>query len=137
MIMRYAISYVSTIDLNLGHDQLKILLEESTHYNNTEDITGLLLCSEGNFFQLIEGDEAKVKDLYQRIANDTRHNDIIKYLEQPVHLPAYDGYISRFVTEEGLYNDSRLIQYLHYIEVLDPKARAAVKRVLEAMIPQG
>ena len=51
--MRYAISYVSTIEQNISHVQLKTLLQESTDHNNSEDITGLLLCSEGNFFELI------------------------------------------------------------------------------------
>lgn len=133
--MRYAISYVSTIELKLGHAQLKTLLQDATDHNNSEDITGLLLCSEGNFFQLIEGEEEKIKELYSRIESDDRHKNIIKFLEQPVNLPAYDGYLSRFVTDEGLYKDEKLKQYLHYIEVLDPESRRAVKRVLQAMIP--
>src|SRR5690606_35525815 len=102
-----------TIEQNISHVQLKTLLQESTDHNNSEDITGLLLCSEGNFFQLIEGEEDKIKELFSRIENDDRHKNIIKFLEQPVHLPAYDGYLSRFVTEAGLYKDEKVKQYLH------------------------
>ncbi len=132
--MRYAISYVSTVTTNIDKEAIKYLIENSAEHNNVRDISGILLCSEGNFFQLLEGEEVKVKELFSLIEKDLRHNNIIKFLEKPISRTAYDGYISEVITEKKLYNGSELKNYLHYIEVLDPESRKAVKRVIEAMI---
>ncbi|MBQ0737313.1 BLUF domain-containing protein [Mesonia mobilis] len=43
---------------------------------------GLLLFSYGNFFQVIEGETAKVNNLWQKIKKDDRHKSIIKIFEE-------------------------------------------------------
>lgn len=132
--MRYAISYVSTAAANIDKESIKSLFKFSAESNNARDITGLLLCSEGNFFQLIEGEEEIIKGLFRLIEVDSRHNNIIKFLEKPIHLGSYDGYICEVVSEKTRYNGSKLKDYLHYIEVLDPESRKAIKKVIQAMI---
>ena len=132
--MRYAICYVSTVAPNLSKEDFNELLESSTKYNNEHDITGVLLSSETNFFQLIEGEEEKVKKLFSKIEKDTRHKNLIKIIDKRVDRPAYDGFIHSIVTGNTKYNDSNLKRYLHQIEVLDPRAEIAVKKVIEAFI---
>lgn len=132
--MRYAISYVSTAKSNLTEDDIKNLLEIVTEKNNSQDITGLLLASDSNFFQLIEGEEKKVKELYSHIEKDQRHTNIIKIVDKPVVRPAYDGYIGEVVTPETKFDASKLKNYLNHIEVLDPTAKKAVTGVIEAII---
>lgn len=132
--MRYAISYVSSADPDLPEKDVKYLLKKATEYNNSQNITGLLLYSESNFFQLLEGEKDKIVKLYSQIEKDPRHTNIIKFIEKPVSRPAYDGYICGFLKEDTRYDDSILENYLHHIEVLDPKSREAVKRVMEAII---
>lgn len=58
--MRYAYSYVSTAKSSLTENDLKHLLETAIKKNNSQNITVVLLCSDSNFFQLIEGEEKKV-----------------------------------------------------------------------------
>jgi len=53
--MRYAISYVSTATKDLKQNEIEKILYSSEKQNNIDNITGLLLFSEGNFFQVIEG----------------------------------------------------------------------------------
>lgn len=132
--MRYAISYVSTAAQNLPQENIYALLEKASAYNNNHDITGILLSSDGNFFQLLEGDEVKIKELYSRIEKDPRHTNIIKFLEKPVTRPSYDGYICEVITGNTKCNGSKLEGYLHYIEVLDRCSQEAVKRVMEAFV---
>lgn len=55
--MRYAISYVSTAKKSLSETEIRQILNDSENNNNKQNITGLLLYSEGNFFQIIEGDQ--------------------------------------------------------------------------------
>lgn len=91
--MRYAISYVSTADKNLSPEEVQVLLKKVARDNNDQHITGILLFSETNFFELIEGEKEQVKYLYSNIEKDNRHNNLIKILESDVFLPAYDGFL--------------------------------------------
>lgn len=132
-MMRYAISYVSSANPNLNEEDIANLFEQVNKFNNSHDITGVLLYAETNFFQLIEGEEEVVKSLYSQIEKDSRHNNIIKFVDKPVEKPAFDGYISRFVTDTSKLDSSNLDTYLRHVEVLGPSARKAVERVLQSI----
>lgn len=132
--MRYAISYVSTANTKLSPNDVKYLLDKVEVDNNGKDITGILLSSATNFFQLLEGEEEVIKELYAHILKDDRHNNLIKFIDQPVTINSYDGYLSEVVTDQNRHNRKSLKNYLHYIEVLDPDSRKAVKRVIEAIL---
>ncbi|MDX1545108.1 MAG: BLUF domain-containing protein [Christiangramia sp.] len=132
--MRYAISYVSTASKLLTRTQVEELLRKSEESNNRENITGLLLYSDGNFFQVIEGEEAKIKKLYNTIKKDERHSNIIKILSTSIHKESYDGYKSDLVTESVKFDRSKFQTYAHYVEVLDKPKQEAVKNILQALM---
>lgn len=132
--MRYAISYVSTASQQLTRSDIENLLRKSEKRNNQEDITGLLLYSEGNFFQIIEGEESKVKELYRTIEKDKRHFNIIKILGIPIHKDSYDGYKSDLVNASARFSQSKFQTYAHYVDVLDKPKQMAVKNILKAFI---
>ena len=50
------------------------ILDSSVRRNRQNDITGMLLYSEGHFMQVLEGDEPAVLATYQRIWDDRRHH---------------------------------------------------------------
>ncbi|UOQ68734.1 BLUF domain-containing protein [Hymenobacter volaticus] len=56
--------------------QLRDILLRSRCYNTEHHITGLLLCSEGRFVQLLEGTEADVQELFAAIKQDRRHKQV-------------------------------------------------------------
>lgn len=93
--MRHSISYISTAQSNLSAEHLENLLEDIALKNNALDISGILLCSEGNFFQLMEGEKEKVQDLFSRIKEDSRHNNLIKFIDKPTLQSANEGYFLR------------------------------------------
>ncbi len=61
-------------------DMLKLLLDARSH-NHHGDITGLLLHHGGCFMQMLEGPREQVRMLYERIALDPRHRDVVIELE--------------------------------------------------------
>ncbi|CAN5171884.1 hypothetical protein BH23BAC2_BH23BAC2_10660 [soil metagenome] len=132
--MRYAIPYVSTANIDLPEQEIDTIMAKTKEYNSGQKITGILLYNERNFFQLIEGEKSTVQNLYEKIEQDHRHKDIIKILEKAVFNPAYDGYLTDFITDTNKYNEAQLKHYLHYIEVLDPEAEKGIKRVIELMM---
>ena len=132
--MRYAISYVSTANKDLLEQGVSEIMQETNNYNNGQEITGILLYNERSFFQLIEGEKFIIQNLYEKILKDSRHHDIIKFLEKPVHRPAFDGYLTDFITDTNKFDPEQLKDYLHYIEVLDPESRKSLERVIELMM---
>lgn len=128
---RHVIAYVSTGNANLNKEDVADLLEQVNNFNNSRGITGVLLYAETNFFQLIEGDEKEIKSLYSRIEKDLRHSNIIVFVNKPLDGVAFDGYISRFVTDASKLDASNLETYLRHVEVLEPKSRKSVERVLK------
>lgn len=132
--MRYALSYVSSAARGLDDSEIFEILEKSENENNQKDITGLLLYSEGNFFQVLEGEKDKISDLYKKISKDSRHFNIIKLFEKPIKQEVYDGYKSDFISEDRRYSTSTFKYYENYIEVLDGPSQQAVSNILKAFI---
>jgi hypothetical protein len=51
------------------------ILKKARAANAALGISGLLLFRLGHFIQLLEGDEEKVRTLYDKIKNDPRHHE--------------------------------------------------------------
>jgi hypothetical protein len=53
--------------------ELQNLLKASRKNNASLGVTGMLLFHEGSFLQILEGDDAAIKSLYNKIKSDSRH----------------------------------------------------------------
>lgn len=73
----YFLVYVSSAPTWFSASQLRTLLDSSRERNEREGITGLLLYKDGNFMQVLEGDETAVRALHGRIAADLRHAGMV------------------------------------------------------------
>lgn len=69
--------YSSAASHALSDGELNTLLTVSRRNNRRDNITGLLLYVEGNFFQVLEGKQPAVEALYERILRDTRHSRVV------------------------------------------------------------
>ncbi|MCR9205641.1 MAG: BLUF domain-containing protein [Halobacteriovoraceae bacterium] len=52
------------------------ILNASKMFNEENDITGVLIYKGGVFLQLLEGDEGKVRTLFDKISSDSRHENL-------------------------------------------------------------
>lgn len=75
--MIFYTAYSSAARHALSDEELHDILTVSRRNNRRDNITGLLLYVEGNFFQVFEGREAKVRALYERILLDPRHSQVV------------------------------------------------------------
>ena len=73
--------YVSVAAENVSKDELLEILAQSRTRNAEAGITGMLLYKDGNFMQVLEGEEQAVRDLYARIRRDPRHLGIVTLVE--------------------------------------------------------
>lgn len=63
---------------------LRALLATSVRRNRALGITGMLLYAHGGFMQLLEGEEAAVKALFDRVRRDERHRRVTVLVQGPV-----------------------------------------------------
>ena len=69
----FSLVYVSSATLPFSGEDLRDLLATCRKNNAELRVTGMLLYKDGNFMQVLEGDEEAVRGLYARIEEDPRH----------------------------------------------------------------
>ncbi len=65
-------------------EQLDTLVAHAQRNNQQHNVTGALFYHNGNFMQVLEGEETDVKEIYQKIQKDSRHKNIITLIDTPV-----------------------------------------------------
>lgn len=77
----YFLIYVSSATSEFSSGDLLTLLDSCRKNNTNAGISGMLLYKDGNFMQVLEGDQQTVQALYNKIGRDTRHRGVIKLLD--------------------------------------------------------
>ncbi len=73
----YQIIYASTVNPKaFGTDEINKILTKARAHNSSHAISGILLYRSEIFIQLLEGEEDKVKALYDKIKQDPRHSNV-------------------------------------------------------------
>lgn len=70
-------------------DDLRQIEAVSKIRNQAHGVKGVLLYFDGRFLQLIEGDEASLRELYDHICRDPRHRSIQCLIDQHVEEPSF------------------------------------------------
>lgn len=78
----YRLVYVSSATHLMSKPELIEILEVARRNNTRLGVTGMLLYRDGNFIQLLEGDQDAVKNLYATIEQDSRHFGSMVLLEE-------------------------------------------------------
>ncbi len=133
MKKKYAICYVSHVAKNVSEENIEQLLQKSQISNMKKNITGVLLYSEGNFFQVLEGEESVVKSLFTKIEEDDRHTAIFKIFGKQIEIYKYDGYQSDFVSNANKIKESTT-EYMAHVTTKDFQTRAVIENMLKVFI---
>ena len=88
--------YTSYATVPFSTTDLDALLEVSRRNNLRDEITGMLVFHDGNFLQVLEGDEEVVKSAFSRIEADNRHSGIIELDESVVAQRDFTGWSMGF-----------------------------------------
>ncbi|MCM4160941.1 BLUF domain-containing protein [Antarcticibacterium flavum] len=132
--MRYTICYVSTATAKLDKEKVSSLLKKIEESNNKNDVKGILLYSDGNFFHVMEGEKQYILELFSEIKSDRRHTNIIQIVGKEMETTAFDGFVTDIVTDENKYDSKTFQEYLEPLEGMDPKTKEVAKRMLEVFI---
>jgi len=68
--------YISASSGEETEEELEAILRRSRDTNRNRGITGMLLYFEGHIMQILEGPVEAVDKLYQRISQDSRHQNV-------------------------------------------------------------
>jgi hypothetical protein len=90
--MPYQIMYSSESREPVTAAGLEEILADARAGNEARNITGALVCVDGVFFQILEGDEAVVRKLMASIASDSRHQSVKVFHEAQVDSRAFESW---------------------------------------------
>ncbi len=131
---RWAICYVSSENDRMEENHIEILFSQTQRNNTANDISGILLYSQGNFFQVIEGDAITIKELFKKIENDDRHRNLFRVFNREIKQDQYDGYCCDFLTKHNQSEELNENYYLQFLKNLDHSSQTAVQNILKAFV---
>ena len=76
--------YASAAVRHFETAELTDLLQAARKHNDAAGLTGMLLYTEGSFFQVLEGCPDAVEALYARIELDKRHDQVTKLVTEAI-----------------------------------------------------
>ncbi|HNW64524.1 MAG TPA: BLUF domain-containing protein [Piscinibacter sp.] len=118
--MLVRLMYASRAADSVDQEALLAILRKSKAENTANGITGVLCFSGGIFLQLLEGGRQQVNTLYNRIAADKRHLDVVLLSYEEIGERRFAGWSMGQVNLSRL-NPSLLLKYSE-TAVLDPYA---------------
>lgn len=97
------VMYTSSSIKDLSDQELEDILEKSRINNSAKKVTGLLIVKGRTFLQCLEGEEADVSYIYNKILNDDRHTNIIDLVDENIEkrlFPEWSmGYKNKYLTD--------------------------------------
>lgn len=118
--MLVRLMYASRATDSVDQEALLAILRQSKAGNATLGITGVLCFSEGIFLQVLEGGRMQVNALYNRIAGDPRHRDVVLLTYEEIGERRFAGWSMGQVNLARL-NPALLLKYSE-TATLDPYA---------------
>ena len=76
--------YTSAAAPGFEPSDLASILQLARSENAQRSVTGMLVYISGSFFQVLEGDDATLTELFADIASDPRHNSVTKIIHEPI-----------------------------------------------------
>jgi Sensors of blue-light using FAD len=112
--------YASRASDTMTTAALAAIMTQSKTNNAKSGVTGVLCLSEGIFLQVLEGGRNAVSALYNRIAADARHRDVVLLNYQEINERCFAGWSMGEVNLARL-NPALLLKYSE-TATLDPYA---------------
>ena len=116
--MLVRLMYASRAADSVNSDDLAAILKKSKANNPPIGVTGVLCFSDGIFLQVLEGGRSPVSGLYNRIACDPRHHDVVLLSYEEIGERSFAGWSMGQVNLSRL-NPALLLKYSERPE-LDP-----------------
>jgi len=118
--MLVRLMYASRAADPMDHEALGAIMKRARAHNPQVGVTGVLCYSGGIFLQVLEGGRLPVSQLYNRIAQDARHRDVVLLRYEEIGERRFAGWAMGQVNMNML-NPALLLKYSE-TATLDPYA---------------
>ena len=118
--MLVRLMYASRATDSINQEGLHAILKKSMVNNPSKGVTGVLCFSGDIFLQVLEGGRSQVSALYNRIAQDPRHREVVLLSYEEIGERSFAGWAMGQVNM-GRLNPALLLKYSE-AAVLDPYA---------------
>ena len=132
--MLHTLCYVSSCKNNLTVKDLEHLFRVNKRNNTEHDVSGILIYNNGNFLQILEGDEDIVKSLFKKIKRDSRHRNLIALINNSIDERIFHDYDSGFIHFEDPKKRQELHNYIHWLKEAEINNVDKVIRIVENFI---
>lgn len=86
------ICYTSLYTENISAFNLEMLFHETRLNNNNLNIKGVLVAKNNRFFQILEGPDTIIDNLFAVIKKDSRHHQITEVLNTPIAAYSFENF---------------------------------------------
>ncbi|MBF0257014.1 MAG: BLUF domain-containing protein [Gammaproteobacteria bacterium] len=108
--------YVSTSTRPIVESELIHILEVARKRNSRQAVTGILLYSGGRFFQVLEGEEADVMDIYHDIAGNPKHRAPIILTQEEISERAFGDWSMAYRHVDSEVDKKSLDGYCEFLD---------------------
>jgi Mg2+ and Co2+ transporter CorA len=117
----YRLVYVSTAKTDLGPEDIGRILDVSQSNNHERYITGFLAHNGRNFMQALEGEYDEVREIYDRILADDRHEGVVQLLGENISQRAFPDWAMNYFRVDDRAHGAMVIQHDDPVDSLLPK----------------
>lgn len=90
--------YTSVATRSMTNAELAELLRKARLANAARGVTGMLLHVEDTFFQVLEGEDVTVRDVFATIGADQRHCSVTRIIHEPLHVRRFADWTMGFAS---------------------------------------
>ena len=128
------IIYASAATSPITEEMLLKMLDKARKTNEGLGITGMLLHSDGSFFQVLEGQESTVETLFKKIQQDQRHAKITIIIREQIVARAFSEWSMAFAeaTPQQLEEIDGLNDFFEQGSYLSDVDAGRAKKILNA-----
>lgn len=102
--------YGSTAVEDVGMDFVDEILNQSRKHNEPKGVTGVLLLRGNQIFQVLEGERLVISDLYNRIAQDERHSNVVIYGVQEIQKRDFTNWAMGYIAPTNI-SEEAILRY--------------------------
>lgn len=109
----YQLAYISIISAVFSDKDLLKIMSASHRFNPSHNITGALMYRKGVFLQLLEGEMTIIENLFQKIKDDPRHENITLLFAQTSEKSVFPHWVVGY-REPGDTDIAKIDEILHW-----------------------
>ena len=132
--MLSTVCYISSASKSLENLNLKHLYNTSKINNAQQHITGILIYQNGNFLQILEGENKTINKLYRLIKSDNRHTNILQIINKSILAPIFEDYQTGFSIVDNSKKIERLKTYLKWVKSAEMESVDKIIGIIENFI---